>query len=209
MKGPSSTPYPGYDVLDKWDTPSFNDQTRDVLRRRLTDVPDRRFFTAAEWPVLEALCDAVMPQEKGADAVPIPNWIDAALHEGHGSGTRHADMPAAPDAWRQGLAALNSEAQLRGASDFAALGNAGRDAVLHDVDAEKGRAPQWQTLPQRRFFRNLVLSEIVAIYYSHPTGQSEIGFGGPASPRGYVRLQANRADSWEAPPGDWGGETPR
>ncbi len=35
------TPYPGWDVLAKWDTPSYNDQTRDVLRHRL-DPPPRR-----------------------------------------------------------------------------------------------------------------------------------------------------------------------
>ncbi|MGH6677602.1 MAG: gluconate 2-dehydrogenase subunit 3 family protein, partial [Bradyrhizobium sp.] len=34
--------------------------------------------------------------------------------------------------------------------------------------------------------------------YAHPAAWSEIGFGGPASPRGYVRLGANRRDEWEA-----------
>lgn len=29
------TPYAGYDVLAKWDTPSWDDQTREVIRRRL------------------------------------------------------------------------------------------------------------------------------------------------------------------------------
>ena len=34
------TPYAGYDVLDKWDTPSFNNQTRAVVARRLDSVPE-------------------------------------------------------------------------------------------------------------------------------------------------------------------------
>jgi hypothetical protein len=38
----------------------------------------------------------------------------------------------------------------------------------------------------------------VLAYYSHPTAWSEIGFGGPASPRGYVRMGFNRRDPWEA-----------
>jgi hypothetical protein len=46
-----------------------------------------------------------------------------------------------------------------------------------------------------------VLDEIVRAYYAHPAAWSEIGFGGPASPRGYVRLAAGRQDPWEAPPG--------
>ncbi len=202
MSGTFHRPYPAWNVLDKWDSPSFNDTTREVLRQRLEEVPGRRFFTADEWPTLVALCDAVLPQDDNPDPVPLANWIDAALFEGRGNGTRHADMPAPPDAWRLGLAALDAEAGARGAADFASLDREERGAVLRDVDAGRLRA-DWQGMPVRRFFRNLVLAEIVAIYYSHPTGQSEIGFGGPASPRGYVRLQPNRADSWEAPPGKW------
>ncbi len=43
------SPYAEYDVLAKWDTPSWDDQTRQVLRERLTQLPERRFFTSAEW----------------------------------------------------------------------------------------------------------------------------------------------------------------
>ena len=35
-------------------------------------------------------------------------------------------------------------------------------------------------------------------YYAHPSAWNEIGFGGPASPRGYVRMDFNRRDPWEA-----------
>lgn len=51
--------------------------------------------------------------------------------------------------------------------------------------------------------RGLVLLEIVAICCAHPAAQSEMGFGGPTSPRGYVRLEAGRFDPWEAGPGVW------
>jgi hypothetical protein len=43
------------------------------------------------------------------------------------------------------------------------------------------------------------------MYYSHPHSWSEIGFGGPANPRGYVRMYYDRRDPWEAAeakPGD-------
>jgi hypothetical protein len=43
-----------------------------------------------------------------------------------------------------------------------------------------------------------VLHDVINAYYAHPTAWSEIGFGGPASPRGYVRLDAGRRDPWEA-----------
>jgi hypothetical protein len=44
----------------------------------------------------------------------------------------------------------------------------------------------------------VLLHEAVSVYYAHPAAWSEIGFGGPASPRGYVRIEADRRDSWEA-----------
>jgi hypothetical protein len=41
--------FPGYDVLAKRDTPSWNAKTREVIEQRLAtpDVPN--FFTAEEW----------------------------------------------------------------------------------------------------------------------------------------------------------------
>ena len=42
-------PFPTYNVLDKWDTPSWNDQTRTVVAKRLNEVPPRRFFSETEW----------------------------------------------------------------------------------------------------------------------------------------------------------------
>ena len=44
------------------------------------------------------------------------------------------------------------------------------------------------------------------LYYSHPTAWSEMGFGGPASPRGYVRMELDRRDPWEAAESKAGGE---
>ncbi len=53
-------------------------------------------------------------------------------------------------------------------------------------------------MPPAEFFRLSVLRDIVGAYYSHPTAWSELGFGGPASPRGYVRMDFDRRDPWEA-----------
>jgi hypothetical protein len=42
------------------------------------------------------------------------------------------------------------------------------------------------------------MRDVLHAYYSHPTAWNEIGFGGPASPRGYVRMGYDRRDPWEA-----------
>jgi hypothetical protein len=48
------------------------------------------------------------------------------------------------------------------------------------------------------FFSELLLKDVIEVYYSHPAAWSEIGFGGPASPRGYARLGFDQHDPWEA-----------
>lgn len=197
------TPYAGYDVLDKWSEPSFNEYTRGVLRRRLHQLPERRFFSEGEFAVLEALCARLIPQPDRDEPVPIAPWIDADLQAGKGEGFRHPDMPPAGEAWRRGLAALDAEARKRYAQPFAALHAEGRDAVLSAV--QSGEASAFGDLPQQEVFK-LILKAVVGVYYSHPAAWSEVGFGGPASPRGYVRIGLDRRDPWEAPlvraPGD-------
>lgn len=58
--------------------------------------------------------------------------------------------------------------------------------------------PAWDGLGAKNFFAKRLLSDIPGLYYSHPIAWSEMGFGGPASPRGYVRMGLDRRDPWEA-----------
>ena len=62
--------------------------------------------------------------------------------------------------------------------------------------ALKGAA--WGNMPSDAFFNMRMAHDIVLAYYAHPTAWSEIGWGGPASPRGYVRMDFDERDSWEA-----------
>jgi hypothetical protein len=48
------------------------------------------------------------------------------------------------------------------------------------------------------FFDHRVIPDITHAYYAHPVAWNEIGFGGPAGPRGYVRMALDRRDPWEA-----------
>ncbi len=201
MTGQFRTPYPDWDVLKKWDTPSYNDQTREVLRQRL-DPPSRRALSGPEYATLQALCDRVIPQE-GEPRAEIAPWIDAAIDEGRPTGTRYDGMPDNPTAWRRGLAALDAEARTRHGRGFADLDGGAQDAVLKAVDGGETHQEAWHGLIPQKFLRHTALKQIVEVYYAHPKGQSEIGYGGPASPRGYLRLGADRLDEWEAPEGEW------
>lgn len=199
-------PYAPYDVLDKWSTPSFNDVTRGVLRERLYRVPERRFFTEAEFALLEALCARLVPQDDRETPVPIAPWIDADLAEGRGEGFRRPDTPPAAEAWRKGLAGIEAEARARRGHPFAALDAADQDALLHAVQSGEVDPQGFGGVDPAHFFTQVLLKAAAGVYYSHPDAWSEIGFGGPASPRGYVRMELDERDPWEAPlvpaPGD-------
>jgi hypothetical protein len=191
------TPYPGYDVLAKWDSPSFDDVTREVLRRRLEEVPPRRFLSEAEWTLLQAACARLIPQPERERPIPIVPWIDQALHENRGEGFRFEDAPPMREAWRRGLEGLAHEAGRRFGAAFETLTAEQQDAVLKAVQAGEVEPEAWAGLPPKRFFGDLLLKTVAGVYYAHPDAWSEIGFGGPASPRGYVRLGLDRADPWD------------
>lgn len=193
------TPYTGYNVLDKWNTPSWNEQTRDVVDRRLHNVPERRFFRPDEWTTLEAVCSRLIPQPDRPDnPVPIVPWIDQRLERNQGNGYRYEDMPPMRDAWRLGIAGIEEESVRRFGTHFRELSPERQDEVLRRIQQGEVEGEVWEKLPAKRFFKSTLLESVAGIYYAHPTAWSEIGYGGPASPRGYVRLGFDQRDSWEA-----------
>ncbi|MFN2517149.1 MAG: gluconate 2-dehydrogenase subunit 3 family protein, partial [Pyrinomonadaceae bacterium] len=74
--------YPGYNVLDKWSSPDWDDQTRAVVRQRLEDVPPIRFFSEQEVRTLTAVADRILPQSDRPETekVPIVPRIDETLY---------------------------------------------------------------------------------------------------------------------------------
>jgi hypothetical protein len=193
------SPYGGYDVLSKWDSPSWDEQTRAVIERRLKEPPPRRFFSEAEWRTLDAICGRIVPQPDRPHPIPIVPWIDEKLHHNWLDGFRYVDMPPLRAAWPLGLHGIDLESQRRFGRHFTILQPSDQDTVLRAVQSGDVEADVWSRMPPRRFFSTVLLKEIVGEYYAHPAAWSEVGFGGPASPRGYVRLGENQRDPWEAP----------
>jgi hypothetical protein len=190
--------YFGYDVLAKWNTPSWDEQTREVIRRRLTEVPQRRFFTETEWQTLESICGRLVPQPDRAEPIPIVPWIDEKLHHNRRDGFRHENMPPLRDAWRLGLQGVDQESRRRFGRPFSSIDQVDQDLVLKCLQTGEIDDRFWIRLSAQRFFTTILLKEVVGEYYAHPAAWSEVGFGGPASPRGYVRLGFNHRDEWEA-----------
>ena len=76
-------PYPDYDVLEKWDSPSWDDITREVIARRLNEVPPRRFLEREEYADARGrLRTASSRSPTAKPPVPIAPWIDEKLFVG-------------------------------------------------------------------------------------------------------------------------------
>lgn len=190
--------YPGYDVLEKRDGMSWNHATRRTLDARLSLPFGPRFFTQSEWLTLSALCERILPQPRGRDAVPIPAMLDERLLSGRTDGFRRTRLPQQDEAWRRGLAALTSEARARYGAPFHDIDIEEQNELLRRLQAGELSGDAWSDMPSKEFFEHRVLLDIASAYYAHPLSWNEIGFGGPASPRGYVRMDFDRRDPWEA-----------
>lgn len=192
--------YPGYDVLAKRASQSWNDQTRRVIDERLAmDTEAHGFFTDVEWLTVKAVCARIVPQPADRSRpVPLAAMIDQKLVANATDGYRDARLPPLREAWRRGLQALDAEARVLQHGSFSELNAVEQDAVLTAVQKGEAHDSSWRDMPPALFFAQRLLHDIVSAYYAHPHSWNEIGFGGPAAPRGYVRMDFDRRDPWEA-----------
>lgn len=201
MDHPLNSPYSGYDVLTKWSSPDWDEQTREVVGKRLFDVPELRFFTDLERRTLEAVVARIVPQPERteADRIAILPWIDKKLHEDQRDGYRYDGMPPQQQAWRGGAAGIEETARaLFAGRGFVDLDPGAQDEVLRRIERGDPPGGTWTTLPARRFFTSMLCVTIVKTYYAHPAAWSEVGYNGPSSPRGHMRIWEGGVDPWEA-----------
>jgi hypothetical protein len=185
--------YPDYDVLEE--TGHWDEATRAVVLDRVERIPPIRFFDEREAATLGAFCDLVLAQDS-EPLVPVLAMVDEKLFEKKGEGYRHADMPSDPQAWREVARMLDSAAAEQGTESFAA---AEREARLRIIARFSEGRLDWDGCPVEKAW-GLVMRDVLSAFYSHPWAWSEIGFGGPAYPRGYARLGAGQREHWESPP---------
>lgn len=195
------TRYPNYNVLDKWSSPDFDDQTREAVRERLEEVPPIRFFTAHEAETLAAIAEQIIPQpdRNEAEKILIAPWIDEKLFTDRRDGYRYEDLLAQREAWRLGLQGIDETARLLfGGVNFVELDESSQKVVLERIERGEAQGETWKILPSAGFFKDILLITIVKIYYAHPLAWNEIGYSGASSPRGHFRKWEGGVDPWEA-----------
>lgn len=190
--------YSGYSTMAQkkhWD-----EKTRSVVTERVAEALPIRFFTQEEAALLGAVIDRMLPQDDRSETrtIPILPVIDERLYKNALSGFRYEDMPPDRNAYRLGLSAIDEMAQLRFQQPFVELSVHRQELILkslHDGKPDPDHAA-WQQMPVHRFWA-LLIEDCVTAYYSHPWAWDEIGFGGPAYPRGYMRLENGLPEPWE------------
>jgi hypothetical protein len=177
--------------------------TRAEVLARVESVPPIRFFSQREAATLGALCDVLTAQDS-EPRVPIINFVDEKYWQGQLDGFQFEGMPDDREAWRLVAAGLDQEAAARaGVETYAAADPAVQLAIVEDFDQGKLEDGAWAQLHLKNAF-SLIMRVVLACFYSHPWTWNEIGFGGPAYPRGYSRfgspdLQHAERETWEGP----------
>jgi hypothetical protein len=185
--------FPGFDVLAEVDT--WDAVTAGVVLARLGPPPPLRFFTTAEQAVGGALFDQILDQ-RDEPRVPVLQMVDSRLAEGITDGWRYEDMPEDGDAFRQTFAALDEDAREHGGAPFHELDWDTQASLLQRIQDLESDEAQWHGLPATHVW-SLWTRYACAAFYSHPWAWNEIGFGGPAYPRGYKNIGADAREPWE------------
>jgi hypothetical protein len=182
--------FPGFDTLGE--VPTWDAVTAGVVLARLGRPPDLRFFTLDEQAVGYHLFDQLLDQRR-PPYVPVLELVDARLAEQQTDGWHYVDMPEDGTAFRRSFAALDDDARSRFGRQFAALTWDEQTQLVQHVQDTDG---DWHGMPAPHVW-SLWTRYGCAAFYSHPYAWNEIGFGGPAYPRGYKNLGVDKREPWE------------
>ena len=188
--------YPDHDVLDQAD--HWDAVTREVIFERVDQIAPVKFFSATEAVTLGAFFDVVLDQNRDP-RIPVLNMVDAKLFSGRREGYRYHDMPDDGETFRRVAAGLDASVRQHGATDFLAASHEIKRRVVQAFADGQLHGEVWDELPCALAW-SIVVREALSAFYSHPWAWNEIGFGGPAYPRGYARLGVGQREAWEGAP---------
>lgn len=185
--------FPGFEVLAQ--APHWDDATRTVVFARLGDPPPMRYFTPAEEAIARALLGQLfdVPPEPRPHEPDLVRMVDGRLAEGETDGWHYASLPRDDEAWRRSLAALDEDAVTAFGSGFAELDADRQRQLIGSVQQNPG---DWHGMAAPRVW-SLWTRYGATAFYSHPAAWEEIGFSGPAYPRGYKNLGVDKREPYE------------
>jgi hypothetical protein len=185
--------FPGFDVLGEVDV--WDNVTAGVVLARLAPPNDLSFFTPAEVAIALPLLDLLLGQD-GDPRIPVLPLVDLRLATGQTDGWHYDDLPEDAEVWRRSLQLLDADAGSRYDRGFAALSSDEQASLVQHVQDLSGDS--WHEYPATQVW-SLWTRYACSAFYSHPWAWNEIGFGGPAYPRGYLNPGVDAREKWEVP----------
>ena len=173
--------------------------------RRRTNWPSSPRTRSA---IAAPLLDLLLAQDSDP-RVPVLALIDTRLAIGETDGWHYDDLPEDGQAWRDTLRASTRDAAARhGGPASPRLRSDEQAALIQAVQdlATDGRA--WHDFPAAHVW-SLWTRYACTAFYSHPWAWNEIGFPGPAYPRGYLNPGVNARERWEVADRDRGSTSTR
>lgn len=188
--------YPTYNVLEEND--AWDAHTKSIVNARLVREHAYGYLTIVEAETLRAWCSLLMDDHRGEIIQYVINHIDQILTDNKGEGHRKLGIPPLRILIRQGLKAIDETGWLTNSQPFFQLDESSqRNIMLQIGDNTYPITKSWENIPPKVLFQKLLQLSVEA-YYAHPLVWSEIGFGGPAYPRGYTLNSPGHLESWEA-----------
>lgn len=190
------TRYPSFNVLDEKD--EWDDHTQQIVTSRTQPIAGYQFLNEQEVEMLRCLC-SLLVYDSSPDALEFTiAHFDRTLYSSPGEGQRKDGVPAAQELIRQGLKELEQSSQHKYSVSFTELNIEKQKQMIQDISAKRAEPTEvWNAMLQKALFEKLMRLTVEA-YCSHPRVWSEIGYAGPAYPRGYMRTQLGQLDPWEA-----------
>lgn len=191
-----TTWYPGFDVTRQqyeWDL-----HTRQVVMGRLQYRRTYSWLTEDEVAIVQAIAEQLVGDDRENILRFMTQHLDKQLVSDVGESQREQGLPGVPELIRDALTNLDRAARAKVQRHFLSLQPVERRSLLQLM--QRGAIdwlPDWEEQSQRAAFNQLAMT-LVKAYYAHPTVWSEIGYAGPAYPRGYVRSEFGLTDPWEA-----------
>lgn len=190
------THYPSYNVMEEQD--AWDAHTRSIVNARLLLEHKYHFLSLVEAECLRAWCSLLMNDDRGEIIQYVLSHIDESVAGNKGEGQRKKGVPPARVLLREGLKAIDETGWMRDSLPFFQLDESIQRQIMQEVSVGAVAPTEaWEGIPQKELFQKILVLTVEA-YYSHPQVWSEIGYGGPAYPRGYVRADIGQLDPWEA-----------
>jgi hypothetical protein len=190
--------YEGFNVMkqkEHWDP-----HTLEIVEKRLLLKKCQRltYFKQQEAQTLIELCCVILDDRRDPILSYVIHHFESKLKANIGEAQRKKGLPKESQLIHQGLQALSDFCVVKYDSPYNEL----KESVRKDLADKMIQGNiQFQVegshFPVKDFMKK-IMTEAISAYYSHPLVWSEIGYAGPAYPRGYVRSEWGLTDPWEA-----------